>query len=250
MTIGIISAMHEEIHAITPYLLQTKTTTKGKRTYIQGELFGEKVVLVFSRWGKVAAATTITQLINDFVVDEIIFTGVAGAIANHVYIGDIVIGKNLFQHDMDASPILPKYEIPLLKKSYFTTEENRRIKLEKAVTTFLQNYDLFIDVEIASEFNITNPKYIIGDIASGDEFINQKERVTQIKTGLPSVIAIEMEGAAVAQVCYEYNIPFTIIRTISDNANNNASVDFPAFIKKIASYYALGIIKNYFELKN
>ena len=75
--------------------------------------------MVFSRWGKVAAATTTTQLINDFEIDEIIFTGVAGSIQNHINIGDIVIGKNLYQHDMDASPLLEPFEIPLLQKKYF-----------------------------------------------------------------------------------------------------------------------------------
>ncbi len=245
MTIGIISAMPEEIYAFTPYLQKTKSTTKGMRTYVQGELFGKNVVMVFSRWGKVAAATTVTQLINDFVVDEIIFTGVAGAITNNLNIGDIVIGKKLYQHDMDASPILPKYEIPLLKKSFFETDEKRRLKMEKAVKSFLQEFNLHINSNSAKEFKITKPSYFVGDIASGDEFINQSTRAKQIKIDLPDVMAVEMEGAAVAQVCYEYCIPFSIIRTISDNANDNAFIDFPAFIKNIASYYAFGIIKYY-----
>lgn len=247
MTIGIISAMPEEIHAITPYLEKTNSTTKGMRTYVQGTLFGKNVVLVFSRWGKVAAATTATQLVNDFTIDEIIFTGVAGAITSHLDIGDIVIGKKLYQHDMDASPILPKYEIPLLKKSFFETDKKRRLKMEKAVLQFLHEFNVHINSNSAKEFHIKQPNYLIGNIASGDEFINQNSKVELIKKDLPNVVCVEMEGAAVAQVCYEYHIPFSIIRTISDNANNNASVDFPSFVKDIASFYALEIIKNYLK---
>ena len=103
--IGIISAMQEEIQALLVEIRNIKTSVKGMRTYYSGDLFDKKVVLVFSRWGKVASSATTTQLINDYNIDEIIFTGVAGAIKNDLNIGDIVIGKNLVQHDMDATPL-------------------------------------------------------------------------------------------------------------------------------------------------
>ena len=122
MKIGIISAMQEEIQALHSFLKKETITLKGKREYYDGLLFGQPVVLVFSRWGKVASATTTTQLINDFNVDEIIFTGVAGSVHDDLNIGDIVIGKHLYQHDMDASPLLEKFEIPLLRKKYFETQ--------------------------------------------------------------------------------------------------------------------------------
>ena len=109
--IAIISAMQEEIQALLNELKKVTTTEKGMRTYYSGELFNKKVVLVFSRWGKVASAATTTQLINDFNVDEIIFTGVAGAIHKDLNIGDVVIGKYLFQHDLNASPFYKKFEI-------------------------------------------------------------------------------------------------------------------------------------------
>ena len=109
MTIGIISAMQEEMQTLLDNLPEPVATTKGMRTYYHGKLFNVEVVLVFSRWGKVASATTATQLINDFAVDEIIFTGVAGAISKKVTIGDVIIGKHLYQHDVDASPLFKKF---------------------------------------------------------------------------------------------------------------------------------------------
>ena len=123
--IGIISAMPEEIQTLLVNLKNKTTSTKGMRTYYQGLLFEKPVVLVFSRWGKVAAATTTTQLINDFDVEEIIFTGVAGSIKKNIPIGDIIIGNKLYQHDMNASPLVEPYEIPLLKKRYFMQTYSR-----------------------------------------------------------------------------------------------------------------------------
>ncbi len=242
--IGIISAMPEEIDALINQLENVSKTVKGKRSYFCGKLFNKSVVLVFSRWGKVAAAATTTQMINDFDISEIIFTGVAGSISSEIEIGDIVIGKELYQHDMDAQPFYRKFEIPILKKLAFKATNNS--KLIQATTAFINQYYEFIDKKIALEFNITNPKFIIGDIASGDQFISSQSKIQALNKELPSVICVEMEGASVAQVCYEYDIPFSIIRIISDNANNNAKIDFSKFSNVIASNYALGILKNYF----
>lgn len=246
--IGIISAMPEEIAAIQILLQIEKKIIKGMRTYYQGKLFDKNVILVFSRWGKVASATTATQLINDFKVDEIIFTGVAGGLQPDIFVGDIVIGKDLYQHDMDGSPIVKTFEVPLLGKSAFTTHPDKRKRLAQASHLFLQHKYEFLTSEQFVNFQITEPKIHIGDIASGDQFISSIEKSVEIISAIPTVKCVEMEGAAVAQVCYEYKVPFTIIRTISDNANHNAHIDFPKFAKEIASKYALGILKNYLSL--
>ena len=243
--IGIISAMQEEIQALLHQLQNVATTEKGMRTYYTGTLYNKKVILVFSRWGKVASAVTTTQLINDFNVSEIIFTGVAGGIQNDLNIGDIVIGKNLYQHDLNASPFYEKLEIPILKKKFLVT--SNASKLMKATEEFLKNYNQFIVKSDAQLFNISNPKVWFGDIASGDQFISSRKKIKKLNKLIPTATCVEMEGAAVAQVCYEYNIPFSIIRVISDKANDNAHIDFPKFANAIASNYALGIFKNYFE---
>lgn len=245
MYIGIISAMKEEILALQEVFQVEKKIVKGMRTYYQGTLFGKKTVLVFSRWGKVASATTVTQLINLFEIKEIIFTGVAGGVHPKVSVGDIIIGKELYQHDLDASPLVKPHEVPLLSKSAFATDQLLRKRLEDSCQNFLNTQGQYLDQEKLSEFNITAPRIHIADIASGDQFISDKSQINKIIAGLPSVYCVEMEGASVAQVCFEYAIPFGIIRTISDNANHNAHIDFPKFASLIASIYALGILKHY-----
>jgi len=241
--IAIISAMQEEIQTLLNELKNTKVTEIGMRKYYTGTLFDKNVVLAFSRWGKVASAVTTTQLINDYNPTEIIFTGVAGAIKSELNIGDIVIGKNLYQYDVDCSPIFKKFEIPILKKKYFETSNSN--KLIDATNLFLDDYEKYINHNDIKKFEITNPKMIYGDIATGDQFISERNKVKEINEQLPTVTCVEMEGAAVAQVCYEYDIPFSIIRIISDKANDNATIDFPKFAKSVASNYALGILKNY-----
>ncbi len=245
MTIGIISAMLEEMQTLVANLQEKSSFIKGKRTYHQGKLFNTNVVLVFSRWGKVASATTATQLINDFDLDEVIFTGVAGSIRHSVNIGDIIIGKNLYQHDMNASPLYQKFEIPLLHQTYFETSTVLRKRLYQASLQFLEHYSSHINLKKAASFGISNPTVSIDDIASGDQFISDSTVATQLSKELPTVSCVEMEGAAVAQVCYEYDIPFAIIRIISDKANDNSHIDFPKFAKEIASHYALGILEYY-----
>ena len=243
--VGIISAMQEEIQALLHELQQVTTTEKGMRTYYTGTLFDKKVVLVFSRWGKVASAATTTQLINDFKVKEIIFTGVAGAIHPKLNIGDIVIGKNLYQHDLNAFPFYEKFEIPILRKKFLETNDSE--KLLTATNLFLDTYHEFIALEDSRLFDIQLPKAVYGDIASGDQFISSLKKIKKLNKKLPTAICVEMEGAAVAQVCFEYGVPFSIIRVISDKANDNATIDFPKFANSIASKYALGILKNYFS---
>ena len=243
--IGIISAMQEEIQALLDNLENKSSTTKGMRTYYQGKLFNKEVVLVFSRWGKVASSITATQLINDFDISELIFTGVAGSIKHDLNIGDIVIGKDLIQHDVDASPFFQKTVIPILGIKAFNTHQEKRKSLLNAAEHFLSNFDTLISSAEATEFNILHPKVIIGTIASGDQFINTAEKVNQINEELPEVDCVEMEGAAVAQVCFEYDIPFSIVRIISDNAHDNAHIEFQKFANEIATKYALGILKMY-----
>ncbi len=242
--IGIISAMQEEIQALLNKLENVSISEKGMRKYYKGTLFNKDVILVFSRWGKVASAVTTTQLINDFNVSEIIFTGVAGGILDELNIGDVVIGKNLYQHDLNASPFYEKLEIPILKKKFLITAD--ATNLLAATNTFLNTYNNYVEPSDAALFNITKPKVVFGDIASGDQFISSLKKIKKLNKLIPTATCVEMEGASVAQVCFEYSLPFSIIRIISDKANDNANIDFSKFSNSIASNYALGILKNYF----
>jgi|TARA_B110000305_G_scaffold240366_1_gene310771 adenosylhomocysteine nucleosidase len=243
--IGIMSAMQEEVRSLLQSLKNPKEITKGMRTYYTGVLFDKKCVIVFSRWGKVAAASTATQLINDYNLNEIIFTGVAGAMDPSLNIGDVVIGKELFQHDLNATPFYQKFHIPILDLKSITIKTNDR--LLKSTHLFFDNYNAYIDKTESAVFKIYSPKVIIGDIATGDQFISSKQKMNDLKNELPSAMCVEMEGAAVAQVCLEYEVPFSIFRIISDKANDNAHIDFSRFANSIASNYALGILKEYFS---
>ncbi|CAN1559742.1 5'-methylthioadenosine/S-adenosylhomocysteine nucleosidase [Flavobacteriaceae bacterium] len=112
--IGILGAMPEEISGVVTLLKNKEKVVKGMRTYYIGTINEIDVVVVFSRWGKVASATTVTHLIVEFGITQLIFTGVAGGISPEVSIGDIVVASSLVQHDLDARPIMKRFEIPLL----------------------------------------------------------------------------------------------------------------------------------------
>jgi len=242
--IGIMAAMPEEIDTLIAEMAGTAdSVARGMRTYYKGWLWGRPVVLVFSRWGKVSAATTATHLIAEFGVKQIIFTGVAGAIDTGLHPGDVVIAKELVQHDMDARPLFPRYEIPLLGITTFPADESLQRKAVTAVRDFLsQDVNRVLDENAKSQFHIMTPRLLVADIASGDKFFASRSDVAALRERLP-VACVEMEGAAVAQVCYEHSIPLAVIRTVSDSADESAAIDFPAFIRQVAAVYSHGIIK-------
>ncbi|MGK4566848.1 5'-methylthioadenosine/adenosylhomocysteine nucleosidase [Flavobacterium sp. 3HN19-14] len=248
--IGIMGAMPEEIDGVANLLSESTHKILGKRKFISGKLNGIDTVVVFSRWGKTAAAATVATLISEYKITELFFTGVAGAIHPDLKIGDIVIGTKLIQHDMDARPLMAQYEIPLIGKTFFQADELQTSMAEKAVNKVLENKVLheIISDESLKEFNIKNPKLHIGTIASGDQFFANESRKHDLILRIPSVLCVEMEGAAVAQVCYEYDLPFAIIRTISDTADESSHIDFPSFINEVSSKYSTAIIKNIFDL--
>ncbi len=243
MTVGIMSAMPEEIDGLLEEMTQVEVTKAGLRTYHRGLLWGTPVVLVLSRCGKVAAATTATYLIEHFRVDRILFTGVAGGIDEFLGVGDVVVAGQLYQHDMDASPLFPRHEVPLLGMSGFPTDFPLRKAALAAVRRFLMGeLGQRVSPELLQTFGIDQPCVVEGDIASGDQFVATRHDREQIKKRLPKVCCVEMEGAAVAQVCYEYQVPCAIIRTISDTADESAVTDFPRFIRHIARVYSRGIL--------
>ncbi|MGI6471332.1 MAG: 5'-methylthioadenosine/adenosylhomocysteine nucleosidase [Paludibacteraceae bacterium] len=242
MKIGVIGAMHEEVELIINQMQQKNITEIGNRIFYEGNFFGLEIVVVFSRWGKVAAATTATTLLLKFHVDKIIFIGIAGAVVPGLNIGDIVIGERLFQHDMDARPFIRRYEIPLTGITSIATNKSEIKLATDAVHNFLKNEKEFRK-ELA-EHNIVNPKLLIGDIASGDLFVAGAERKATINRNLPSVVCVEMEGAAVAQVCFDFGEPMIIIRTICDTADETSAEKFPYFKEHLAAKYSFFILKS------
>lgn len=238
--------MPDEITAIVESLTGVTTQTLGSRQYHAGALQGVPVVAVFSGWGKVASAATTTQLIATCAATEIVFSGVAGAVRHGASIGDVVIGTELIQHDMDATPIFPRYEVPLLGKSLLATDSGMRARLRQAAHEFLRE-DLAAMVAQGERdwFGISTPKVMEGVIASGDQFFDSIEEIEDLRRRLPQVVCVDMEGAAVAQVCAEYAVPFAIVRTLSDSADENAPQDFQRFSREISGHYSLGILTRF-----
>ena len=241
-----MSAMHEELNRIVAMLSDVEEEKVGHKLVYLGKLNNKKVVVVFSGWGKVAAASTSTMLIERYAITQLVFTGVAGGIQPHLNIGDIVIGTSFVQHDMDCAGVLgiKRFEIPLLSLIEIPSTEALQIKSEQAAKNYL-NFDLTSDVEKEEleNLNINNPIIHSGLIASGDQFISSHDKLQELRQALPNLLAVEMEGAAVAQVAYEYDLPFIVIRVISDKADNESLIDFPRFIEKVASHFTAGIIK-------
>lgn len=246
MKLGIIGAMPEELDLIIASVVNKEIVEHGSRVFYIGNLFGQEVVVVFSRWGKVAAATTAASLILEFGVDRIVFTGVAGGISPDVHVGDIVIAQRLFQHDMDARPLMRRFEIPLTGKTSFEINPQDQEKMVEAVHKFLKDDKNFR--KILAEQHIKNPKLITGDIASGDLFISTSSMKKALIRNLPSVVCAEMEGAAVAQVCDDFGIPLAVVRVISDNADGGESETFMGFVNQHAGQYSLSILKEYIKL--
>ena len=248
LMLAIISAMPDEIAAIVQSLTEVTSQTLGHRQYQAGTFEDTPVVVVFSGWGKVAAAATTTQLIASYDVTDIVFSGVAGAVRHGMSIGDVVVGSELIQHDMDASPLFPRYEVPLLGKALLPTDAALRARLRAAAQEFLRQ-DLTVAVPQSSRdwFRISSPQVVEGVIASGDQFVDSAEEIEALRQQLPNVVCVEMEGAAVAQVCHEYSMRFGIVRTISDAADENAPHDFPRFSREIAGQYSLGILSRFVQ---
>lgn len=250
MKIGIMGAMEQEVGLLRRCLEKPKHEMHGMRRYTSGFLNGREVVIVFSRWGKVAAASTATTLIERFDVDLILFTGVAGAVDPSLNIGDIVVATETVQHDMDVSSLsgLSRFEIPLLGKSHFPVDD-RFISLGyDSARKFVENQlEQRISKHIRHEFGVEKPSIITGLIASGDQFVADPEKIEELRQALPGLKCVEMEGGSVAQVCYEHQIPMVLMRVISDRADYEATIDFPAFVSDIACEMTCGIVEQLIE---
>ncbi len=248
MKIGIMAAMPEEIHTIHDDIHFSDSATHAKRCYHFGHYARHDLILSESRIGKVAAAMTATTLIERFEVDLIIFTGVAGAVATELNIGDIVLADSLYQHDFDGRPIFPQFEIPLTGCSFFSQNKTFLKIAETGIEKFLRNLEKYVQLADLKALQVAKPGIVKGLIATGDQFIQNALTHDNLKLTHKKVLAVEMEGAAVAQVCAESEIPCIILRTISDKANHEATVNFQSFIAKVASHYSSGLVQEILDV--
>ena len=234
--------MAQEIDEVKAILTEKTIVKIANREFVVGKINNVRCVVAFSKWGKVAASITATLMIQEFAVTDLIFIGTAGALADELRIGDIVVAKRLVQHDLDARPIISRFELPLLNRVYVNTDPDLTALAGHAIEQLLmKGVEEIVGKEATEEFGLA-PTLHFGDIASGDQFINSVEKRNEILSLLPDIQCVEMEGAAVAQVCLEFNVPFTVIRTISDTADHNARVDFGRFIAEVANAYSRAII--------
>ncbi|MBC7378752.1 MAG: 5'-methylthioadenosine/adenosylhomocysteine nucleosidase [Burkholderiaceae bacterium] len=248
MTIAILSAMAEEQHGLLGLLEAPHKTSHAGREFWRGSFHGHDVVLVLSRIGKVAAATTATALIDNFAVRRIAFTGVAGGLGAGVNVGDIVVAGSFMQHDMDASPIFPKYEIPLYGISRFKADTLMTAALVVAASGAVAEPVATLGQSAMDEFGLHAPRVHQGLLISGDRFVSTTAESMALQQAIPDAVACEMEGSAVAQVCHDYGIPFAAIRTISDRADDAAHVDFLRFVESVAARYAVATVERFLEL--
>lgn len=249
--LGLIGAMPEEIETLLAEMHPAcEHVERGGRTFHIGELWGQPVVAVLSRVGKVAAASTATLLVSTFDVDELILTGVAGAVDPELRVGDVVVADRLCQHDIDASPIFPRYEVPLLGETYFETDGELQAELFEAAGMFV-GHDLHatLDGGVLRELGVASPRVRVGGVASGDQFIKSADVARRIADDLPGTLCVEMEGAAVAQVCYEHGARFGVIRAISDSADHEAADDFWRSLPRFAAAYTHGVARRLIEAR-
>ncbi|WP_370655013.1 5'-methylthioadenosine/adenosylhomocysteine nucleosidase [Hydrogenophaga sp.] len=217
--------------------------TVGGRAYWRGHLHGAEVIAVLSGIGKVAAATTATALIERFGVQRIVFTGVAGGLAPGVRVGDVVVAHRFLQHDMDASPLFPRHEVPGYARSRFDADVALTAALRQASERVLHALPAQLDEGVRAEFHLQTPRCHQGLLISGDRFVSTTAESDALRKILPDALAVEMEGAAFAQVCHDYGVPLAVVRTISDRADDAAHVDFPRFLREVASRYSAAIVE-------
>ena len=239
---AILSALAQEQQGLLSELQNARQVWRAGRGFWLGNLHGQPVILGLSRIGKVAAATTATVLIEAFAAERIVFTGVAGALGVDVKVGDVVVATEFAQHDMDASPLFPRFEIPLYGKLLFACDSQLTALLVTASGATLSEMDAgIVNAQLA-----VRPTVHQGLIVSGDSFVSTAAAANDLKLRMRDAgmapLAVEMEGAAVAQVCHDYGVPFAAVRTISDRADEHAAADFQHFVTHVASRYALGIV--------
>lgn len=242
--IAIMAAMPDELQAVLDAMTgAVSTQVISLREFHLGQFAGRPCVLALSRIGKVAAAATAVTLIQRFDPVAVIVTGLAGGIRPGVQVGDVVIGSELIQYDLDARPLFPRFEAPLLGIARFPADPTLSAALQASAERFLVDQAA---VEVArrsgGRLRLHQPQVHVGMIGTGDRFVHGAQAADDLHTLLPDVMCCEMEGAAVAQVCHEHGVPFAVARTISDRADQTASIDFTDFLHSAAGLYARQIL--------
>lgn len=238
---AILGAFSDEVKLLEDSLQNKQIVNLKGIRFLTGELRGHSVVVALTGVGKVNAAMTTTMLLMNWQPQQLIFTGIAGGVNQDIQPGDIVMAKFSIQHDfgkIDSTGMVLWQTFNPMQKArnplYFPADSVLLLKAQKASGRI--KYRTVLG---------RNVKVMTGIVATGDVFVNSNQKVEQLKTQLKADAA-EMEGAAVAQVCYQLKIPCLIIRSISDNANAKAHLDMNTFAS-IAAYNSANLVLGILE---
>lgn len=242
MKTGLIGAMREEILLLKDEIKDLKTDQIGSREFYSGTIEGQEMVMCLSGWGKVAAASTATSLINLYQVDQLLLIGLAGSMQAHLEIGDIVVADKLIQHDVDLSKLdgFPDVKPPFWKSFEF---EVYPVAWKRALVAGQQFIHNLKEHQYDAISEVYHPRIYVGAIATGDQFIASAEGKNKISQRFPDVLCTEMEGAAIAQVAADYRTPCSVIRIISDQADEDAHQAFASFLFQNISRISVEIAK-------
>lgn len=223
MKIGIIGAMEEEVTLLRAEIKEATTKVIANTEFIEGTIGGQEVVLVRSGIGKVNAAIATTLLLEMYEPTVVLNTGSAGGFSTTLEVGSVVISDEVCHHDVDVTAFGYAYgQVPQLPAT-FKSAENLIKLAQEAVEEIGQH------------------TYATGLIASSDSFMSDAAHVEQVRERFPTMIAAEMEAAAVAQVCHQFGTPFVVIRALSDIAGKEAPMSFDEFLP-IAARHSTDIV--------
>lgn len=213
MKAGIIGAMEPEVAILKAKLTQCETTEHAGFQFHQGRLNGTDVVIVQSGIGKVAAALATALLVDKYQPNYVVNTGSAGGFEQSLKVGDIVIGSELRYHDVDVTAF--GYEVgqlPANPAAYIP-------------------HPMLIDAAKSGIASLTDINTLVGLITTGDTFMTKDDDIAKARANFPTMAAVEMEGAAIAQTCHQFNIPFVVIRSMSDIAGKESPTSFEAYLE-------------------
>lgn len=211
--IGIIGAMEEEVVLLREQLTGLEEKKLAGCEFYKGMLNDQEVVLLKSGIGKVNAAIGTTLLIQLYSPDVILNTGSAGGFHSDLNVGDVVISTDVRHHDVDATIFGYEHgQVPQMPPNYVPDQK-------------------LVEAAVKASERVQNIQVAKGLIASGDSFMSDHKRVEDIRAKFPALYAAEMEAAAIAQTCYQFSVPFVIIRSLSDIAGKDARVSYDQFLQ-------------------
>lgn len=231
MKVGIIGAMEPEVAILREALQNKVELTKGGFTFYTGDLAGHTVTLVQSGIGKVAATVATTLLIDNFTPDCVINTGSAGGFDPELNVGDVVISDEVRHHDVDVTAF--GYEIGQVPQ----------------MPAGFAAHSALIEAAKASVASLENTQTKVGLICTGDSFMCDPVRNEKTRQDFPSMLAVEMEGAAIAQACHVLNTPFVVIRSLSDIAGKESPQSFEEYLE-VASVNSSKLVTELLEQLN